>query len=64
MEARAYLGMALLYEAFSFNKSAKQMIERGYQLDPTDPEIQKDRMWTLSREEQIKALQFDPDRWH
>ena len=56
-EARAYLGMALLYEAFSFYKSAKQMIERAYQLDPLDLDIQKNRMWTLNREEQLKALQ-------
>jgi predicted aspartyl protease len=49
--------MARLYEAFSFYKSAKQMIDRAYQLDPTDPEIQKNRLWTLSPEGQLKALQ-------
>ncbi len=29
-DARAYLGMARLYAAFSFHKSAKQMIDRAY----------------------------------
>jgi tetratricopeptide (TPR) repeat protein len=56
-DARAYLGMARLYAAFSFHKTAKQMIDRAYELDPADPDIRKARMGTLSLEEEIKTLQ-------
>ncbi len=56
-DARAYLGMARLYAAFSFHKSAKQMIDRAYELDPADPDIRKAWMGTLSLAESIKALQ-------
>jgi tetratricopeptide (TPR) repeat protein len=56
-DARAYLGMARLYAAFSFHKSAKQMIDRAYELDPADPDIRKAWMGTLSFAESIKALQ-------
>jgi hypothetical protein len=56
-DARAYLGMARLYAAFSFHKSAKQMIDRAYELDPSDPDIRKAWMGTLSLAESIKALQ-------
>ena len=56
-DARAYLGMARLYAAFSFHKSAKQMIDRAYGLDPADPDIRKAWMGTLSLAESIKALQ-------
>jgi tetratricopeptide (TPR) repeat protein len=56
-DARAYLGMARIYSAFSFHKSAKQMIDRAHQLDPADPDIRKAWMRTLSLEEKIKALQ-------
>ena len=56
-DARAYLGMAELYAAFSFYKSAKQMIDRAHELDPEDPDIRKVWMRTLRLEEKIKALQ-------
>jgi tetratricopeptide (TPR) repeat protein len=56
-DARAYLGMARLYSAFSFHKSAKQMIDKAYELDPADPDIRKAWMGTLSLAEVIKALQ-------
>src|SRR5260370_35311975 len=49
--------MARLYAAFSFHKSAKQMIDRAYELDPADPDIRKAWMGTLSLAESIKALQ-------
>lgn len=56
-DARAYLGIAKLYAAYSFHKSAKQMIDRAYELDPADPDIRKAWMGTLSFAESIKALQ-------
>jgi tetratricopeptide (TPR) repeat protein len=56
-DARAYMGMAKLYAAFSFHKSAKEMIDRAYALDPADPDIRKAWMGTLSLEEEIKTLE-------
>jgi tetratricopeptide (TPR) repeat protein len=56
-EPRAYLGLSLVYEAASYHKRAKLAVDRAYALDPTDPDIQKAWMRTLSLQEELKALQ-------
>lgn len=56
-EARAYLGLSLVYKAASYHRHAKLAVDRAYALDPADPDIQKAWMGTLSLQEQLKALQ-------
>jgi tetratricopeptide (TPR) repeat protein len=56
-EARAYLGLSRLYYAASYYRHAKIMIDRAHDLDPADPDIQRTWMRTLSRTEQLRALQ-------
>jgi Flp pilus assembly protein TadD len=56
-QARAYLGMARVSRAASFYRQAKRMIDRARQLDPSDPDIERFWMSTLSLQERIKALQ-------
>jgi len=52
--ARAYWGMSRLRTATSFYKQAKEMLDKAHELDPTDPDIQKYWINSLSREEQIQ----------
>jgi len=56
-EARAFLGLARVRNALAMYKSAKNMIDRGHELDPDDPDIQEEWVGTLSRSERIKYLQ-------
>jgi tetratricopeptide (TPR) repeat protein len=56
-EARAYLGLARVRGAIAMYKSARGMIEKAHELDPTDPDIQEEWIGTLSRAERIKYLQ-------
>ncbi|HTD23911.1 MAG TPA: aspartyl protease family protein [Terriglobales bacterium] len=56
-EARAYLGLARLYDALSFHARAKTMLEKAHALDPDDPDIQGRWLRTVSRSERIKLLQ-------
>jgi len=56
-EARAYLGLARVRNAIAMYKSARTMIEKAHQLDPTDPDIQEEWIGTLSRAQRIKYLQ-------
>lgn len=56
-EARAYLGLARVRDALAMYKSAKTMTDKAYELDPSDPDIQKKWVGTLSRAERIKYLQ-------
>lgn len=55
-EPRAYLGLSRVYRAASFHKHAKLAIDRAYALDPTDPDIQRAWIGTLSPAERLKAL--------
>jgi tetratricopeptide (TPR) repeat protein len=55
-EARAYLGLSLLYHAASYYRHAKLQIDRAHDLDAADPDIQRSWMRTLSRAEQLRAL--------
>ena len=52
--ARAYLGLARVRWAIAMNKSAKEMIDKAHELDPQDPDIQKDWIGTLRRSERIR----------
>lgn len=52
--ARAYLGLARVRWAIAMNKSAKAMIDKAHELDPQDPDIQKDWIGTLRRSERIR----------
>jgi tetratricopeptide (TPR) repeat protein len=68
--ARAYFGLARVRWALSMNKSAKAMIEKAHGLDPTDPDIERYWISTLSRRERIRNLEVylaaagngDPER--
>jgi tetratricopeptide (TPR) repeat protein len=54
--ARAYLGLARVRESISLYHGARLMIEKAHQLDPTDPDIQREWINTLGRAERIKYL--------
>lgn len=56
-EARAYLGIARVRGAVAMYKGAKAMIDKAYELDPNDPDIDDEWVGTLSRNERIKYLQ-------
>lgn len=51
---RAYLGLARVRWALSMNKSAKTLIDKAYELDPKDTDIQRRWVETLPRAERIK----------
>lgn len=55
-EARAYLGLARLYDAYSLHARAKVMLDKAHALDHDDPEIQRRWIRTLKRSEQIEWL--------
>ena len=56
-EARAYLALSWIYSATSNYNREKVMLNHAHALDPTDADIQKDWMGTLSPAERLKALQ-------
>jgi predicted aspartyl protease len=56
-EPRAYLGLSRVYGALSYFKHAKLAIDRAHALDPTDPDIRKAWIRTLSVKERIRDLQ-------
>lgn len=53
---RAYLGIARISSAIAMYAREHNMIVRAHEIDPSDPEIQKEWMYTLSRAERIKFL--------
>ncbi len=55
-DARAYLGLARLYFAMSYTRHAVYCIDRAHELDPDDPEIRKEWIFTLPRKERIEEL--------
>ncbi len=55
-DARAYLGLTRLYDAYSLYARAKKMLEKAHALDPKDPDIQRRWVQTLSRSERIQSL--------
>jgi len=56
-DARAYLGLARLYDAYSLHARARKMLEKAHALDPRDPDIQRRWIRTLKRPEQIALLE-------
>ena len=52
--ARAYWGLSRVRTATSFYQQAKQMLDKAHEIDPTDPDIQKYWINSLSRAEQIQ----------
>jgi tetratricopeptide (TPR) repeat protein len=54
--ARAYLDLARISETASYYARAKKMIEMAYNLDPDDPDVRREWLGTLPREERVKEL--------
>src|SRR6202142_1861336 len=54
--ARAYLDLARVAETASYYARAKKMIEMAYRLDPDDPDVHREWMETLPREQRAKEL--------
>lgn len=55
--ARAFYDEAVISSASLYRKQAKQLIDRAYQMDPSDPEIWEFYLQTLSGSDRVKALQ-------
>jgi tetratricopeptide (TPR) repeat protein len=55
-DARAYLGLARIYEATSNYKSARSSINAAHSLGPDDPDIQRVWVATLSGADRLKYL--------
>jgi len=56
-DARAYLGVAAVASASAMYAREHSMIVRAHEFDPSDPEVQREWMFTLSRPERIKAVE-------
>jgi tetratricopeptide (TPR) repeat protein len=54
--ARAYLDVAQVDRVSSFYRTAKTMIAMAHRLDPGDPDIRREWLFTLPREERLKEL--------
>lgn len=55
-EARAYLGLGKIYWASSYYQHAKLMFDKAHERDPSDPDIRKFWLFTLTRKERIEEL--------
>ncbi len=55
--ARAYLGAARVAEASTMYARAHILLTRAHAIDPSDPDIQKEWMETLSTADRIKSLE-------
>ena len=58
--ARAYLDLARIAETASYYARAKTMIETAHRLDPDDPDVRREWLNTLPREQRVKELQRPP----
>ncbi|HEY6328863.1 MAG TPA: aspartyl protease family protein [Blastocatellia bacterium] len=56
-DARAYMGLGLLYWSASFYRHGKMMLDRAYGMDSRDPDIRKSWIQTLGAKERMRALQ-------
>lgn len=56
-DARADLGLARLYTAYSLYARAKARLDKAHALDSSDPEIQRRWVGTLSRAQEIQWLE-------
>jgi tetratricopeptide (TPR) repeat protein len=54
--ARAYLDLAQVDEASSVYLTAKSMLAMAHRIDPSDPDIHREWLFTLPREERLKEL--------
>jgi tetratricopeptide (TPR) repeat protein len=54
--ARAYLDLARVAETASYYARAKKMIEMAYRLDPDDPDVHREWIGTLPREQRVAEL--------
>ena len=54
--ARAFLGLARVSQAASLYQRAKNMIDRAHQIDPSDPDIRRAWLSTLTLTERISTL--------
>jgi tetratricopeptide (TPR) repeat protein/predicted aspartyl protease len=54
--ARAYLDLARVAETASYYARAKKMIELAYRLDPDDPDVHREWIGTLPREQRVAEL--------
>jgi tetratricopeptide (TPR) repeat protein len=55
--ARAYLGLAEVSSAVAMYAREHRLVLRAHELDPSDPDIQKEWIGTLPRAERVKALE-------
>src|SRR5580700_7709861 len=55
--ARSYLDLARIAETASYYARAKTMIEMAHRLDPDDPDVRREWLNTLPREQRAKELQ-------
>jgi predicted aspartyl protease len=55
--SRGFFGLSRLYDAYSLHAKARAMLEKAHSLDPSDPDISRRWMRTLSRAERIKWLE-------
>jgi tetratricopeptide (TPR) repeat protein len=55
--ARSYLDLARIAETASYYARAKTMIEMAHRLDPDDPDVRREWLNTLPREQRVKELQ-------
>ena len=55
--ARAYLGLARISSASGLYARAHRLILRAHELDPSDPDIQKQWMGTVPRRDRVKLLE-------
>jgi hypothetical protein len=65
-EPRAYLGLARVRMAIAMYKSAKKMLDKAHELDPDDPDIEEEWIYTLSSAERVKYLERSlagPNSW-
>src|SRR5579862_198516 len=72
-DARAYLGLARVFFANANYRHAVILLDRAREIDPNDPDIQEQWIYTLSRKDRIEALkkfldagegENDDDRTH
>ncbi len=56
-DARAFLGLARVSNAVAMYKRGKTMIDEARELDPADPDVERQWIGTLTRPERIKYLQ-------
>jgi len=55
-QAQAYLGLARLYNSFSLYAHAYDNLKKAHEIDPKDPAIQLDWLYTLPKRDRWSAL--------